>query len=188
VSQFGLTDSQKGLLDFKGIKGIGADQIAQYKKIQGQLDALQKTHDMTDDVKKWRESIKGSIDEYDEAIKKLQEWRAAGQITQAELEKGFAKAQDKLQQAGPKPEQNRETRGQVDPAEARATHGRHAVRRHRPSHRVERFSSDRSVVAAMAYEALGIVGAEPGQAHRAYASRAAWVSVAPANRFRRVAG
>ncbi len=40
VATFGMDDGQKQLFEFKGLKGVGADKIAEFEKLAGQLDKL----------------------------------------------------------------------------------------------------------------------------------------------------
>jgi hypothetical protein len=101
VGKFDMSDAQKGLFDFKQLKGVTSDQVAEYTKLAGKLDELKKKHDLGDEVKKWKESIKGPVDQYDEAIAKLRQWRREGQITQEDFDKGVGAAKDELENSAP---------------------------------------------------------------------------------------
>ncbi len=91
----GLEGFKKMLGDTGGMKIDAAVEID-----AGGLTTEMKA--MQADVDKFRESLKGPIEQYDEAIERLRAWRDEQRITEEEFSRGVAAAKDGLEKSGPK--------------------------------------------------------------------------------------
>ncbi len=102
IATTGMTDTQKAVRGFSQLEGVTSDQVKEYAGLATKLDELRKKQDFTEQLKEWREGLKGPLEEYDEAIRRLQELRRQGAITADEASKGIDQAKDELEKAAPK--------------------------------------------------------------------------------------
>jgi hypothetical protein len=96
----------KQLFDFKSLAGVTGEQVAAYEQMLGKLQQVKDAQDMGKEIDRWRESIKGPIQQYDEAIAKIRKWRDEGKITQEEFQQGVAAAKDDLERNEPTQREN----------------------------------------------------------------------------------
>jgi hypothetical protein len=96
LAKFGKSDDEKALIDFKAGGLTPGVLVDQFKRVQEQMRAAKANADASEEVNRWRESLKGPIEQYDEAIAKLRKWRDEHRINQAEFDKGVARAKADL--------------------------------------------------------------------------------------------
>lgn len=107
MATFGMSEEDRMLFDFKADPTQTAETIARYEVVIGKLKEMKQLQKMDDDVKAWKESIKGPVEQYDEVIKRLKEWRDAGKITAEEFAKGVQGAKGELGKNAPGEQQQR---------------------------------------------------------------------------------
>lgn len=91
----GLEGFKKMLGDTGGMKIDAAVEI-DAGGLTKEMQAMQK------EVDKFKESLKGPVEEYDEAIERMRTWRDEQRITEEEFARGVAAAKDGLEKSGPK--------------------------------------------------------------------------------------
>jgi len=79
-------------------------QIDQVRRLKTELAAASDARTMTQEIDRWRDSLKGPAEKYDEILAKLRTWRDEQKITGDEFAAGVEQAQDQLRSAQQKPE------------------------------------------------------------------------------------
>jgi hypothetical protein len=103
-----MSDAERQLVNVKDFLGLPPDAIAQYDELVGKLETLKKSHDMHEEVDRWRDSLKGPVERYDEMIEKLKQWRKEGAISVEDFQKGVDAAKDELEKSTPAEQQKQQ--------------------------------------------------------------------------------